>query len=135
MGDEGGEMIEFDSLVDLISLFKYNCQFADRNELKSYLFNQRVIEQSLRQHALRKDKLYIDCEVLVAKLRDCAHQLGFRENTAHAAIDSYQDLANHILSTKIASVASVLSAFKRNELENGGMIGERELRRILADHL
>ncbi len=102
VGDEGGEMIEFDSLVDLITLFKYNCQFADRNELKSYLFNQGVIEQSLRQHTLRKDKLYIDCEVLVAKLRDCSHQLGFRENTAYAATDSYQDLASHILSTKIA---------------------------------
>ena len=44
VGDNGGEMIEFDSLVDLISLFKYNCQFADRNELKSYLFNQGIIE-------------------------------------------------------------------------------------------
>jgi hypothetical protein len=39
IGDQNSEVIEFDSLVDLISLFKYNCLFADRNELKFYLFN------------------------------------------------------------------------------------------------
>jgi hypothetical protein len=28
--DNDGEMIEFESLIDLIGLFKYNCMFSDR---------------------------------------------------------------------------------------------------------
>ena len=108
IGDEQGEVIEYDSLVDLISLFKYNCLYADRNELKFYLFNQGVIEQSMRQHNLRKDKLYIDCEVLMVKLRDCREKLGFSKSLhdGHETVAStYEDIANHIIQTKVASVS------------------------------
>jgi len=41
--EENGELIEFESLIDLISLFKFNCKLEDRNDLKFYLFNQGVI--------------------------------------------------------------------------------------------
>ena len=46
--DNETDVIEFQSLVDLISHFKYNCMTADRQELKFYFFNQGVIEKSLR---------------------------------------------------------------------------------------
>lgn len=42
--DSGSEMIEFDGLIDLLQVFRFNCQLADVNELKFYLFNQGVIE-------------------------------------------------------------------------------------------
>lgn len=77
--DGSNDMIEFDNLVDLISLFKFNCHFADIQELKFYLFNQGIIEESMKQHTLRKDKIYIDCEVLFRKLKECYGKLGFSQ--------------------------------------------------------
>ena len=73
------DVIEFEALIDLLRLFKFNCGFADRNELRTYFFNTGLIEESLRQHRLQKDKIYLDCELLFDKIKACYKELGFKD--------------------------------------------------------
>ncbi len=46
------DVIEFENIIALISLFRFHCQYADKNELKFYLFNTGLVEQSLKNHHL-----------------------------------------------------------------------------------
>lgn len=60
VGDEDDELIEFQSFVDMLSLFNFNSTREDCNELKFYLFNNDLI--SLRKEAhLKKDTFYLNC--------------------------------------------------------------------------
>lgn len=74
--DSDSQMIDLSSLVDFLQLFNFVSTRRDKDELKFYLFNQGVVEQSMKQHTLRKDKLYIDVDVLFASIRKHYAQMG-----------------------------------------------------------
>ena len=38
-----GDLIEFDNLVKVFGMFKYNCRFADTCDLRYWLFNKECI--------------------------------------------------------------------------------------------
>jgi hypothetical protein len=41
--EDCGDLIEFDNLVKVIGMFKYNCRFADTVDLRYWLFNKNCI--------------------------------------------------------------------------------------------
>ena len=49
--------------------------------------------------------------------------------------EGYTDIGNQIIQNKLASVFEILDSFLDSYSYNEGLIGERELRRILVDHL
>jgi hypothetical protein len=71
---------------------------------------------------LRAGKVYIDCAVLIEKLSPVTH---YGVDTMTQEMTSIGD---HIIQTKLSQIKQVLTLF-------GEWIGERELRRVLADHL
>lgn len=130
------EMIEFDMLCDMIAVFKYNMTAADRSELKWYLFNTKAIQDSLKDHRLVKNKIYIDVDVLTERLRDAYRRLGFEHHQTDLKNngESFEQLAQLIVESKMADVFDLLESYEENYSYTKGMIGERELRRLLRDH-
>lgn len=65
-GDE--EVIEFNSFVDMLTLYKYSCSFVDCNELKIWLLNHNLISLKNEEH-LKRDTFYITCKTLIKTLK------------------------------------------------------------------
>jgi len=60
-GGKDDEVIEFNSFVDMLTLYKYHCSLVDCNELKFWLFNHSLISLKKEEH-LKKDTFYINCK-------------------------------------------------------------------------
>ena len=79
------DVIEFASLVQIISMLKYSCQFADENDLRFWLFNKSVITKTPKFY--QQDRIYIDCERLLWALREEGKRLGLIDSEAQARKD------------------------------------------------
>ena len=135
--DDGAYMIEIRSLADMMTYFNYECSATDRQELKFFLFNNGAIEKSLRQHNLRKDKVYIDIEVLLDLIKQEFNRMGL----CRQAIDGSQttkgtmhQIGMQIVKSQVGQVQNDLATLYRLKGEDA-MIGERELRRVLSNRL
>lgn len=49
--------------------------------------------------------------------------------------EGFTDIGNIIIQNQMSSILQVLDSFRESYSYTKGMIGERELRRVLADHL
>jgi hypothetical protein len=61
------DVIEFQSLVCIMSMFKFNCTIEDEKDLRYWLFNKEVITTTPKFHM--EDRLYLHCNSLIKALK------------------------------------------------------------------
>ena len=70
---ELSDVIEFQSLVQIMSMFKFNCTIEDENDLRFWLYNKDVLTKTPKFYI--QDRLYLDCDKLIEKLREESRKL------------------------------------------------------------
>lgn len=117
-------------------MFRYSCTTIDENELRFWVLNHNLISDTPEFY--REEVVFIDTKKLVDELVAQYSRLGLMPRKEPDDKDKelnvvYQNVKDHILGTKIDNLIEVLHIFKRNSSE--GLIGERELRRVLTEYL
>lgn len=74
-GGKDEDVIEFNSFVDMLTLYKYHCSLVDCNELKFWMFNHGLISLKSEEH-LKKDTFYIICKQFIDTLKKIQAQKG-----------------------------------------------------------
>lgn len=96
-GDED-DVIEFNSFIDMLTVYKYYCSNVDCNELKFWMFNHQLISLSNYNH-LKRDTFYINCSSLIQtikKINETKGLAGYQtENLSKS--ESYQKVAEQII--------------------------------------
>lgn len=77
------DVIEFNSFVDMLTLYKYHCSLVDCNELKFWLFNNGLISLKSEDH-LKKDTFYITCKQLIDTLKKIHELKGLSTNATNS---------------------------------------------------
>lgn len=116
-------------------MFRYYCTKIDENELRVWIFNHGLIAETPEFY--RQEVIFINSLKLVNVLVMQYVKLGLtiQKGPGDAAKLPivYKEIKDHVLGTKIDRLIDVLYIFKSNNGE--GLIGERELRRVLFEYL
>ena len=130
-----GYIIEFKQIVYVLEHFRYVCTQHDQDELRFWILNHDLIAKTPEFY--RKEVVFIDARKFVKALVDQYSTLGLTVRKTDKNEKSlglvYQDIKDHVLGNKLDQMVEVLQIFKRHNAE--GLIGERELRRVLFEYL
>jgi len=77
------DVMEFNSFVDMLTIYKYHCSLVDYNELKFWLLNNGLISLKSEDH-LKKDTFYITCKQLIDTLKKIHELKGLSTNATNS---------------------------------------------------
>ena len=96
-GGNQDDVIEFNSFVDMLTVYKYYCSNFDCNELKFWMFNHGLISLSSENH-LKKDTFYINCRTLISTLKKIQESKGLKTTNSGVTLqETYDSVSNHIV--------------------------------------
>ena len=108
----------------------------DQNELRIWILNKDLISKTPQYY--RQETIFINTWDLVEALIQNYSKVGLSSEPGQGPERSiqlvYADIKDHVLGVKLDRLIEVLKTFKRHNSDEG-LIGERELRRVLRDYL
>lgn len=128
-------MIELDALIEVIIMFKYNFHpLKDRHDLRCFIINNSLI--ALNKDLPKPEGIYLNVNLLIDAMKLSGRNLGLNISSNHPSMTltkSFLKMGHDLLKEKIISIVKILRTYKTNCID--GNIDERDLRRILLEHL